>query len=220
MKLLIAEDLDIINTGIVTLLKANFDFDIVQTNSCDTAFLKLQHAQLNESPFDLLISDLSFKTLGVLDPQLESGLELIRKAKEIQPSLKTIVYSIEEKPILLKTLIEDLRIDAYILKGLESLNQLLVAIKKVKEGETFFPIEVLHILKSESPIEISDYDISLLSLLAEGLSQVDISEQFKVNSIIPSSTSAIEKKINFLKTTFKAKNNVHMVAIAKDLGIL
>lgn len=220
MKLLIAEDLDIINTGIVTLLEANFDFEIIQTNSCDTAFLKLQHAQLMEAPFDLLISDLSFKTFGVLSPQIDSGYALIQKAKEIQPNLKTIVYSIEDKPMLLKSLVEEIKVDSYILKGLTSLNELLTAIKKVTNNERYIPSEVQHILKSDSTIEINDYDINLLSLLSKGLTQVDISEYFKKEQITPSSTSAIEKKINLLKIIFKAKNNVHLVSIAKDLSIL
>jgi hypothetical protein len=37
--------------------------------------------------------------------------------------------------------------------------------------------------------------------------------------IIPNGSS-IEKRINKLKIYFKANNNVHLIAIAKDLGLV
>lgn len=43
---------------------------------------------------------------------------------------------------------------------------------------------------------------------------------FKQEGIFPNSKSSIEKHINKLRIYFKANNTVHLVAIAKDLGIV
>ena len=44
---------------------------------------------------------------------------------------------------------------------------------------------------------------------------------FGINyGIIPNGNSSLEKRINKLKTYFKASNNVHLIAITKDLGLV
>ena len=48
----------------------------------------------------------------------------------------------------------------------------------------------------------------------------DISFQFKKNNTSPSSLSTIEKHLNKLKIQFKANNAIHLVAIAKDVGLI
>ncbi len=72
----------------------------------------------------------------------------------------------------------------------------------------------------KSLIEIESYDISILSLLAKGYILEHISNEFKAMSITPNGTSSIEKRINKLKIYFKANNNVHLIAIAKDFGLV
>ena len=68
--------------------------------------------------------------------------------------------------------------------------------------------------------EINDYDIELLKQLSQGLSQEDISHNFKTNAISPNSLSTIEKRLNKLRIQFKANNAIHLVAIVKDLGLI
>jgi hypothetical protein len=58
----------------------------------------------------------------------------------------------------------------------------------------------------------------LLKLLSNGYILEEISREFKNTGIIPNGSSSIEKRINKLKIYFKANNNVHLIAIAKDLG--
>ena len=219
-KILIVEDIDSINTGIITILKDKFSFEIRQTNSCDKAFIKIKKSIQIYEPFDLIISDLSFKKDGLLNSQLKNGIELIKAAKNILPEVKTIVYTIEDKPTLLKSLIDEVNVDGLVLKGLNSLSELCMAIEKVGKGEKYFTNEVLQITNGEASISLEDYDIVLLQSLAEGLTQEEISHKLKSNGINPSSVSAIEKRINRMRTTLRAKNNIQMVAIAKDLCLI
>ena len=80
--------------------------------------------------------------------------------------------------------------------------------------------ELLHSLRDKSLIEIETYDISLLKLLSKGLILDEIAANFKNSGMIPNGSSSIEKRINKLKIYFKANNNVHLIAIAKDLGVI
>ena len=66
----------------------------------------------------------------------------------------------------------------------------------------------------------TDYDIELLKLLSIGLSQDEISSNFKQKNISPNSLSSIEKKINKLKLYFNAQNAIHLVSITKDTGLI
>jgi two-component system capsular synthesis response regulator RcsB len=75
-------------------------------------------------------------------------------------------------------------------------------------------------ISADSPSEIRKYDIALLKLLAQGVPQDEISRQFASKGMIPAGMSSIEKRISSLKDYFEAKNNLHLIAITKDLGLI
>ena len=56
--------------------------------------------------------------------------------------------------------------------------------------------------------------------MSKGLVQEAISKSLKEKGISPSSISAIEKRLKFLKEHFNANNPAHLVAIAKDFGLI
>ena len=95
-KVLIAEDMDFINSGIkAELRKLNIkQIDYIQY--CDEALLKLKKAYLDGCPYDLLISDLSFEEDGKLQ-QLKGGEDLVQAVRKAFPTLKIVVFSIEDK---------------------------------------------------------------------------------------------------------------------------
>lgn len=219
-KILIAEDIDSINTGIITILKEKFDFEIEHANSCDVALLKIKKAIAINEPFDVLISDLSFKHDGNLTPVLKNGEDLVMAAKKEQTSLRTIIYTIEDNASLLKRLVDEIKVNSIVPKGLHSLNELCIAIEKVAVEEKYIPTEVMHLIKNDSTTAIESYDIKLLDLLADGLLQNEISTALKQQNISPSSVSAVEKRLSNLRSILKAKNNIQMIAIAKDMCII
>ena len=219
-RILIAEDIDSINTGIITLLNEKFDVIIEHANTCDKAYLKIVRALQDQQPYDLLISDLSFKSEGFLQPDLINGEELIIAAKKVQPQLKTIVYTIEDKTSLLKRLKEVVKVNSIVLKAQKSLIELCSAINAIDANEDYFSHEVSQIIKNDSTTAIDEYDVTLLDLLSKGLTQQEISKNMKQQAIKPCSVSAIEKRIGDLKSTLKANNSIHPVAIAKDMCII
>jgi len=218
-KVLIVDDLGSINQGVNSVLeKLNVDF--VETEQyCDTVYLKIKKALQDKNPFELLITDLSFQP-DHREEKYTSGEELIAALVEVQPNLKVIVYSVEDRIQKARRLVDNYKIDAYVCKGRNGLTELEQAINSVFEGEIFLSLQIKQALTQKTDLEINDYDIELLKFLAKGLSQDEISAELKKSSIKPNSLSSIEKKLNRIKDNFRANNTTHLVAIVKDLGLI
>ena len=219
-KVLIAEDLDAISLGIEQVLK---DLDIVDfqhSKYCDEAFLKIRAAITKNEPYDLLISDLSFKT-DHREVKIINGDELVQKVRELQRDIKIITYSVEDKSYRIKSLFDNAEIDAFVLKGLNSIEELKKAIHITStSNQKFISPEVASALQEKNNFEIDDLDIQILKHLSSGTPQDEIIQIFKDLGIKPNSKSAMEKRLSKLKDFFKANNTVQLVFIAKDMGII
>ncbi|MFM9826035.1 response regulator [Flavobacterium sp.] len=219
-KALVVEDFDSVSTTMINAVKELSIPEILLAKYCDEAYLKIQKALLNEKPFDLLICDLSFKN-DFRENKLNSGEELIAAIKIVQPDIKIVVFSIEDKSFKIKSLFSDYGINAYISKGRNSIPELQKAIQGIYNVNTkMLSTELSHVLSKKSLLEIEAYDIELLKLISKGLMMVEIASEFKTKGITPNGSSSLEKRVNKLKTYFKANNNVHLIAIAKDLGLV
>lgn len=219
-KVMIADDIDFNDVGAVLTLKELGVPEIEYAKYCDDALLKINKAQVDDCPFELLISDLSFKADHRIS-QLKSGEDLIRAVKKMHPNLKIIVFSIEDRAHRIKLLFDELHIDGYVVKGRNTIYDLKCAIQKAyaDEPENISP-EFAHLLQDRSTSEIGKYDVLLIKYLSQGITQENMETVFKQEGISPHSKSSIEKQLNKLKIYFKANNTVHLVAIAKDLGIV
>ena len=219
-KVIIAEDLDAMNLGIQQVLKDLNILDFQHSKFCDEAFLKIRASINQNQPYDLLISDLSFKT-DHRKTEIATGDELIQKVRALQPTIKIIAYSVEDKGYRIKSLFENADVDAFVSKGLNSIEELKKAINLIFTSDTkYISPEVASALQDKNNYEIDDTDIQILKYLSAGSSQDEIIEIFKNSHIKPNSKSAIEKRLSKLKDFFKANNTVHLVSITKDMGII
>ncbi len=218
-KVLVSEDLVSIITSIHNVLKTAGVIHIEQTQYCDEAYVKLINAYKNKEPYDLLITDLSFKP-DHRKSKIASGEELIKTIKTKIPDLKIIIFSIEDRPAKIEKLFYETGVNAFVCKGRSGLKELDQALTEVYNGSSYLSPSVVKNTKPEALFELNPLDIKLLQLLAQGLSQTQISQEFKKQNLIPGSLSAIEKQINRLRTNFGAKNTIHLIAIAKDMGVL
>lgn len=218
-KVLVAEDVDSINLGLISSLKLHFDIEADHVKYCDDALLKLKKALADQEPYELLITDLSFKP-DHREVKITSGEELVAVARELQPDLKVIMYSIEDRPQRIRSLISELELDGYISKGRNSTSDFAKALPVVARHEFFLSPELDHLVKLAPVYEVDAYDLDLLRLLAQGMSQEEISIYFRDKNVSPSSLSSVEKRLNKLKIHFKAKNAIHLIAMVKDLGLL
>lgn len=220
-KVLIVEDLDSIIETIKTTLEKLAIPQLEHVKYCDDAILKIKKAQHDKIPFELIISDLSFKE-DHRENKIKNGEELITAIKKIQPEIKTIIFSIEDKSFKINSLFDNQKINAYVVKGRNSINDIKTAVLETYKNNTriLLPENQKHSLNKKAIIEIEAYDIKLLQLLSKGYIISEITTEFKKLEIQPNSNSSIEKRINKLKTYFKANNNVHLIAITKDLGLI
>jgi DNA-binding NarL/FixJ family response regulator len=218
-RVLVAEDIDSINIAVMQLLNQLNVVHIDHVKYCDDALLKIKKGINTNEPYDLFISDLSFETdhRKVL---IQSGDEAIRQIRLLQPELKIIVYSIEDKGFKIKALLEEYNVNAYVQKGRNSIAQLKEAIHQVYADEAvYLSPNLRHVLRDHSTREIDDFDVALIKQLSIGITQDELEQRFKELGITPNSKSTIEKRISKLKDYFRANNTVHLIAIAKDLGI-
>ncbi|TRZ46231.1 response regulator [Robertkochia solimangrovi] len=218
-KILIAEDIDSIGEGIALLLEKELQAEIHQARYCEEAYLKIRRAMLEEQPFDLLITDLSFKK-DQRTSDLQNGNDLLAKLKSENITLNSIMYSIEDRPVKIRSFFNDLDLDGYVIKGRRSVKQLMEAVAQVYQGDKVYPAGIHPEATDNKLLEIDEYDIALLSELANGFSQEEIAEKFKNQGIRPASLSSIEKRLNHLKIFFNVRNTIQLIANAKDLGIV
>lgn len=218
-KVLVSEDMDDINKGIYNTLSELGIKQIDQVQYCDDAYLKIKRAILDNAPYELLITDLSFK-MDHREQRFTSGDLLIETVKKEYPELKAIVYSVEDRLQRVRALISEYNVDAYVCKSRRGLKELTKAVEAVSNNNIYLSSEVKNALSSKNNLEIEDFDIELLKQLSFGLSQDDISHYFKAKHISPNSLSSIEKRLNKLRIQFKANNAIHLVAIVKDLGLI
>jgi DNA-binding NarL/FixJ family response regulator len=96
--------------------------------------LQVKKALKDNDPYDLLISDLSFK-IDHRQNRLTCGDELIEAVKKIQPHIKIIVFSIEDKSYRIKSLFNNLGINAYVSKGRNSIPELQNAVETIYRND-------------------------------------------------------------------------------------
>ncbi len=219
-KVLIAEDQNSIHKGLENTLKNIEIKEVVTVQYCDDALLKIKASLKAESPFDLLITDLSFKE-DHRDRTLRSGEELITTVRMIQPELKVIVFSVEHRIGKIKNLLEIFKVDAYVEKGREESKEIVKAIHNVLEGRSYHSHSLTQLLRNADDISQTDkYDELLLQLLAKGLKRDQIALYFKEKDFPAGSLSSIEKRLNKLKVLFDANTSEQLVAIAIDRGLI
>ncbi|OUR90940.1 response regulator [Flavobacteriales bacterium 34_180_T64] len=218
-KVLVSDDLGSINKGVLTVLETLAVEEFQQVQYCDDAYIKIKRGIHDNEPFQLLITDLSFKA-DHREQKFNSGEELIKQLRIENPELKIIVYSVEDRLQKVRSLMRNQKVNAYVCKGRRGLIELANAIHEVYNNGTFLSPQIEQALHPKAELEIEDYDIELIHHMANGLSQDEISHVFKNKNISPSSLSSIEKRLNKLRIQFKANNAIHLVAIVKDLGLI
>ena len=219
-KVLIVEDFDVINSGIKTALKELSIKKIAHSPYCDEALLKIKKASLKGEPYDLIISDLSFVHDGT-PQELASGEALIAKIRDEFSDTKIIVFSVEDKPYRIQYLYNNLKVQGYVWKNRNGLQELKKAIKAIYSSDEFYISPDLNgAIHPKKAVEITDYDIHIIEYLSEGIIQENLPKIFEKEHIKPSGKSSIEKRLKFLKEHFNAKNPTHLVAIAKDFGLI
>jgi len=218
-KILIAEDYESSN---ISVQKALEDLKIVNpkyVNYCDDAFSRIKMSLQENNPFELLITDLSFDE-DHREQNLKNGQQLISAARELQPNLKIIVFSVEKKEVIIEKLFKEQQINGYVKKGREDVKDLKKAIRAVFNNEKYISYDLKTNSSERNSFEFSEYDTLLVSLLANGILLKNIPDYLKENNIKPASMSAVEKRLKEIKESLDINSNEQLIAFCKDFGII
>ncbi|RLJ73707.1 response regulator [Pedobacter alluvionis] len=218
-RILIAEDQETQN---ISLQKTLAEMGVEKPEYvyyCDDALTWIKNAVREGRPYDLLITDLYFEEDH--NPQkIEGGAELIKAAKEVQPNLKTLVFSGENRPAVIDMLFKEMYIDGYVRKARHDGQYLRLAISAIHNHKKYLSPDLKQARKENNSHDFTDLDIAIISQLVEGIPQKNIPYYLQENNIKPSGLSSIEKRLNLMKEVLGFSKNEQLVAYCKDSGII
>ncbi|RXM50427.1 MULTISPECIES: response regulator transcription factor [unclassified Chryseobacterium] len=206
-KIIIADDHFVVRLGTTLILESHYkDVKI----SCAESYTDLTN-QLHAEQFDLLILDINM-------PE-SKYLSMIGEIKEIQPSLKILVFSVYDHDIAAQYIIEGA--DGYINK-LSDENNILEAVQQILETGTYYSQEIVRKLVSSAkkdtpinPLEIlSEREKEIFDLLVTGYGNIEISNELNLHlSTVSTYKARVYKKLNIKNTVdlvrLGDKNQVH-----------
>lgn len=219
-KVLVAEDHESVS---ISVQKTLSELEIVHDNSnyvfyCDDAFHRVKKGIREGQPYELLITDLSFE--DDRPQQISGGPALIKAVREVQPNLKVLVFTIENRLAVAKTLMKDLGIDAFVPKARHDAKDLKLAIQTIANNKIYLSPNLKQGVREENPYVFNDFEKTIISLLANGMPQKDIPFYLQRNNIKPSGLSSIEKRLSAVKTTLNFSTNEQLIAHCKDRHVI
>jgi two-component system capsular synthesis response regulator RcsB len=218
-KVLIAEDHESANISVQKTLE-DLSITIVEyVYYCDDALDRISKTAGTDRSYDLLITDLYFEP-DEHKLTLTGGTDLIAAARNVQPDLKVLVFSAENKPAIIEVLYTQFDIDGYVRKARNDARELKQAINELSQHRRYLPRHILQLINSKNAYEFSDYEITIISLLAQGKLQRDIAGYLQKHQIKPSGLSSVEKKLKDMRDALNFTKNEQLVAFCKDMGII
>jgi len=218
-RVLIAEDHE---STSISVRKTLEELNITQTEYsyyCDDALMHIKKNVNAEITFDLLITDLSFEE-DHRKQELAGGVELINAIKQIQPNIKVLVFSAENKPALVDELFKKHGINGYVRKARHDAKDLKLAIDALSKGKTYISPDLKQSVKEKNTFEFTPYDIAIITQLSQGTLQKNIPVYLQENNLKPFGLSSVEKRLNMMKELLEFTKNEQLVAYCKDFGII
>jgi two-component system invasion response regulator UvrY len=205
MKILIADDHTIMRDGIEALLKESYPFAEITAVSDSVDLLK----QVSKKLWDVIITDISM-------PPFESGLEAVKKIREVSPRTPVIVLSMHAADQYAVRAIKA-GASGYLNKNGATL-ELIGAVNCVLSGKKFVSPEVAHLLadafedgtSNNSLKNLSDREFEVFNLLASAKTINAIAKQLHLSA---NTISTFRSRI-FTKMQFD--NNMELIKYAVD----
>lgn len=212
-KVIIAEDQESSNLSVQTTMD---ELRITKSDYvyyCDDALNKIKLAKKAGLPYDMLITDLYFEDDGT-SQFIRDGFGLIAAAREIQPDIRVLVFSLENKPGVIKPLYNDLHIDGFVRKARHDVKELKLAFETISKRERYYSREIFQLIKQAKAYEFTELDVCIIRLLAEGSQQKEIADQLNKH------VSTIEKALKKMRDQYGFSKNEQLVLACKNAGFL
>jgi len=199
IRLLVADDHMVMRMGIVTAASDQPDMVVVaEVESGEQAL-----AAYREHRPDVLVLDLRMGDL--------SGLETLRVIRTEFPAAKIVIFSNYARS---EEVYQSLKAGAagFVVKSMEA-TKLLEAIRAVHRGERFIPADLAPKARDRLPSELSDREVDVLRLLADGRSNKEIGHMLGVTE----ATIKVHVTNLFGKLGVTARTEAIVVAVRRGL---
>ncbi len=169
-KIYIVDDHQLIIDG-VKLMLSNTAFQIIgESNSATRALQEIVELRPN-----IVITDISM-------PEM-TGVELVRRLKQQDPTLKILVLSMFDNPTLLDDLMAS-NISGFVLKD-KGKDDLIYALEQISKGQIYFSPEIMqHLISIRKEItapRLTLREIEIIRLLDEGLNSSQMAERLYIS---------------------------------------
>lgn len=196
IRILLVDDHKIVLDGLEALLDGAEGYDCVATAENGQKALDM----LKLFKVDVILMD--------IDMPVMNGIEATRQVKRLYPDIRIISLTQHNERGMVKQLM-DCGSDGYLLKNIDR-DELLLAVRTVIEGKRYFSEEVTANLKGKTPepslnsteIELTEREIEIVRLIAEGLSSKQIGEKLFISP----------RTVDTHRTNVMNKLDIHNVA--------
>lgn len=205
MDLLIVDDHPLVISGCRAIFASDPTITITSASDEKTGFQKFLNTRPQVSIIDLNLPGLS-------------GFELLRKVREVDPSAKTIMFSMNDDPAFILRSIE-LGANGYLSKS-DDPRYLIEAVLTVASGGSFIsPRLAKEVTFSSASIranplnELGAREIEILRLLARGNNIAEVADALELSyKTIANSTTSLRQKLG-------AKNHSDLIRKAVELDL-
>ncbi len=196
-KVIIADDHDIFILGLRVGIEKDSSFIVVLEAKTSEEVLTF----LSEKECDLLICDYMLPTID--------GVSVLKKAKKLNPNIKTMLISSVEK-FELQKLCEKEKIDAYLFKS-EARNKIIEVVNLIFQNQKFRPLQA----NENSPFQIlTPKELETLHFWASGKSMEDTGSQMKISG------KTVETHRANIKKKFPNLTKEEIFELIKEHGIV
>lgn len=210
IKILIADDHQLFREGLINLLSDVPEIEIVA--HAENGKVAVEKA-INCNP-DIVLMDIGMPVLG--------GIDATALLKSKMPDIKIIALSMHSDKHFIKGMLEA-GAKGYLFKNCTH-SQLIEAIETVYAGKKYLSSEITEVLiddyldkgdhPDDNPENLSDRELEVLKLIADGKTTRDISEQLFVSvKTVGTHKQNILKKLNL-------KSTVDIIKYALKKGII
>lgn len=219
IKILMIDDHSIIMEGYKNILEEytddKTDLMIETAVDCDEAYAKIQNS-LGTKIYEVVFLDIGLPPS--IRHSIYSGEDLGIKIRELSPGSKLIVLTSHSENSRIYNIMKNLNPESLLIKSDINKLDFFAAFERVLDGESCYSQTVNELMKRQfrNDILIDHIDRSILFYISKGVKTKDL------DSKIPLSIAAIEKRKRNMKLAFGMENGGDLVLIerAKELGFL
>jgi len=196
IKIILVDDHKLVQDGLFAILKDNPRYEIIATAENGDKLLSII-SSLHSLP-DLVIMDINMPVLN--------GIDTTKVLKEKYPEIKVLILTMHDGTIYYNKVVAA-KADGFVPKNTDK-DTLLKAIEAIfLGGEYFYNVQKPGLAEraveeSDGQIELSNREIEVLKLIAEGFSNKEIAGKLGIS----------HRTVDTHRTNLKNKLNVHSIA--------